>query len=92
MEGAPMKKTFSFYVLLVLLLMTNLLLTGFPKVTLINFGIPIIVVFLSWMVFSLIESKVGGFQNKREAFYYWILAVLILLVGLFLILKFFGYV
>lgn len=87
-----MKKTFSFYVLLVLLLMTNLLLTGFPKVTLINFGIPIIVVFLSWMVFSLIESKVGGFQNKREAFYYWILAVLILLVGIFLILKFFGYV
>ncbi|MCK1257041.1 hypothetical protein MX099_03865 [Streptococcus uberis] len=87
-----MKKTFSFYVLLILLLMTNLLLTGFPKVTLINFGIPIIVVFLSWVVFSLIESKVGGFQNKREAFYYWILAVLILLVGLFLILKFFGYV
>lgn len=87
-----MKKTFSFYVLLVLLLMTNLLLTGFPKVTLINFGIPIIVVFLSGMVFSLIESKVGGFQNKREAFYYWILAVVILLVGLFLILKFFGYV
>lgn len=92
MEEAPIKKTFSFYVLLVLLLLTNLLLTGFPKVTLINFGIPIIVVFLSWMVFSLIESKVGGFQNKREAFYYWILAVLILLVGLFLILKFFGYV
>lgn len=92
MEEAPIKKTFSFYVLLVLLLLTNLLLTGFPKVTLINFGIPIIVVFLSWMVFSLIESKIGGFQKKREAFYYWILAVLILLVGLFLILKFFGYV
>ncbi|MGH2269817.1 hypothetical protein ACRPMK_08390 [Streptococcus uberis] len=87
-----MKKTFSFYVLLVLLLMTNFLLTGFPKVTLINFGIPLIVVIPSWMVFSLIESKVGGFQNKRVAFYYWILAVLILLVGLFLILKFFGYV
>lgn len=87
-----MKKTFSFYVLLVLLLMTNLLLTGFPKVTLINFGIPIIVVFLSWMVFSLIESKIGGFQKKREAFYYWILTVLVLLVGLFLILKFFAYV
>lgn len=87
-----MKKTFSFYFLLVLLLLTNLILTGFPKVPLINFGIPIIVVFLSWMVFNLIESKVGGFQNKREAFYYWILAVLILLVGLFLILKFFGYV
>ncbi|MFL4356110.1 hypothetical protein [Streptococcus uberis] len=87
-----MKKTFPFYFLLVLLLMTNFLLTGFPKVTLINFGIPLIVVIPSWMVFSLIESKVGGFQNKRVAFYYWILAVLILLVGLFLILKFFGYV
>lgn len=72
--------------------MTNFLLTGFPKVTLINFGILLIVVIPSWMVFSLIESKVGGFQNKREAFYYWILAVLTLLVGLFLILKFFGYV
>ncbi|MGI1768620.1 hypothetical protein [Streptococcus uberis] len=87
-----MKKTFPFYFLLVLLLMTNFLLTGFPKVPLINFGIPLIVVIPSWMVFSLIESKVGGFQNKRVAFYYWILAVLILLVGLFLILKFFGYV
>ncbi|GAB6706934.1 hypothetical protein [Streptococcus uberis] len=87
-----MKKTFPFYFLLVLLLMTNFLLTGFPRVTLINFGIPLIVVIPSWMVFSLIESKVGGFQNKRVAFYYWILAVLILLVGLFLILKFFGYV
>ncbi|GAA5349432.1 hypothetical protein [Streptococcus uberis] len=87
-----MKKTFPFYFLLVLLLMTNFLLTCFPKVTLINFGIPLIVVIPSWMVFSLIESKVGGFQNKRVAFYFWILAVLILLVGLFLILKFFGYV
>lgn len=81
------KKNLPFYLIFAIVTVINIILVGVPKLTFLNFGVPLLLIVISWTIFKYIESRIGGFENQRQAFYYWFFVLVILLGCLFFVLN-----
>ncbi|WP_221913247.1 hypothetical protein [Streptococcus halichoeri] len=82
-----MEKNLPFYLIFAIVTVINIILVGVPKLTFLSFGVPLLLIVISWIIFKYIESSIGGFENQRKAFYYWFFVLVILLGCLFFVLN-----